>query len=238
MTCIAEDLKIPLVSLAVPLRSRIAMRSVVVKNTGGQSIPLRMNLSQPNPRDSWCKSGRGDIFPTDLKVILRGALMEREEIIRLLQVRGAEQEALFRRARAIREENFGKKAIVRGVIEVTDACRVNCAYCPMRVGNKNNRYVMSSDEIIEAAKPVKELGLKVVFFQGGEVPITKDTVGEAIPKIRRLFDDDVEILLCLGDKTKEEYAYLKQQGADSYILKHETSDPELHRKMRSSKGSN
>lgn len=158
--------------------------------------------------------------------------MEKSEIIDLLQVRGGNQEALFSRARTVREENFGNRAIVRGVIEITDACRVDCDYCPMRRSGKNDRYIMDSDEIVEASKPIRDAGLKVVFLQGGEVPKTTETVGEAIPRIRDLFHDDVEILLCLGDKTREEYESLKKQGADSYILKHETSDPELHYRMR------
>ena len=158
--------------------------------------------------------------------------MEKEKIVSLLRARGSEQNELCSRARTVREENFGNSAIVRGVIEITDACRVDCNYCPMRRSNRNFRYFMSSDEVVEASKSIKDFGLKVVFLQGGEVPKTTETVGEAIPKIRNLFNDEVEVLLCLGDKTKEEYEYLKKQGADSYILKHETSDQELHYRMR------
>jgi biotin synthase len=57
-------------------------------------------------------------------------------------------------------------------------------------------------------------------------------VGNALPKIRQMFSGPVEFLLCLGNKTDEEYAFLKAQGATSYILKHETSDPELNAQMR------
>lgn len=158
--------------------------------------------------------------------------MEKQEIIEQLKVKGKEQLELFEKARNIRKENFGERAVVRGVVEITDACVVDCDYCPMRKSNRYNRYIMSSDEIIEASRPIKESGLKVVFLQGGEIPATTRRVGEAIPKIRKFFKNDVEILLCLGNKTKEEYSYLKEQGADSYILKHETSDPSLHKKLR------
>jgi biotin synthase len=53
-----------------------------------------------------------------------------------------------------------------------------------------------------------------------------------LPKIRALFDDRVEVLLGLGDKSRAEYRHLKEHGADSYILKHETADPALHRQIR------
>jgi biotin synthase len=157
--------------------------------------------------------------------------MNKEEIIRFLKARGSEQEKLFEQARAIRQQYFEDKAVIRGVIEVTDACKVNCDYCPMRRDNKNNRYVMNSEQIVKATEPIKDSGIKVIFLQGGEVPATTKIVGKAIPRIRNLFDD-IEILLCLGDKSREEYEYLKNQGADSYILKHETSDLELHNRMR------
>lgn len=158
--------------------------------------------------------------------------MEKNEIINLLQVRGKEQEDLFNRAKAVRQENFGNRAIVRGVIEVTNACRVDCDYCPMRRSNKNDRYQMDCDEIVRASEQIRDAGVKVVFLQGGETPKTIKTVGEAIPRIREMFHDNVEILLCLGGMRREEYEFLKRQGADSYILKHETSDSELHYRMR------
>lgn len=158
--------------------------------------------------------------------------MEKKEIIEALQVRGGEQETLFSKARSLRNSEFGDKTILRGVIEVTDVCRNDCDYCPMRWSNKNHRYMMSSDEIVEASKPIRNARLKVVFLQGGEIPKTTEIIGEAIPRIRDLFHDNIEILLCLGNKSKEEYDFLKKQGADAYILKHETSNPQLHYKLR------
>jgi biotin synthase len=97
---------------------------------------------------------------------------------------------------------------------------------------ENATYLLKTDDLVEAARQIKNAGINVVFFQGGEVPQTTGTVGKAIPRIRELFDDDVEILLNLGNKSRSEYAYLKEQGATSYILKHETSDRELNERVR------
>jgi biotin synthase len=47
-----------------------------------------------------------------------------------------------------------------------------------------------------------------------------------------MYDGKVEILLNLGNKRRSEYEYLKEQGATSYILKLETSDPELNERLR------
>jgi biotin synthase len=55
---------------------------------------------------------------------------------------------------------------------------------------------------------------------------------DVLPKVRQLFNDRVEVLLGLGVKSKAEYRALKDHGADTYIVKHETSDPVLHRHIR------
>jgi biotin synthase len=75
-------------------------------------------------------------------------------------------------------------------------------------------------------------GINVVFFQGGEIPQTTKVVGRAIPRIKEMFGGDVEVLLNLGIKKRAELEYLKEQGADSYIMKFETSDPGLNLEMR------
>jgi len=158
----------------------------------------------------------------------------KEEVLGMLSARGAEQRELFDRARHLREANFGDRVVLRGVIEITNLCRVNCTYCPMRRDNtrSNNTFYLEAEEILAAASEIKAHGIRVVFFQGGEVPQTTPLLAEVIPQIRELFEGDVEILLNLGIKSFEEYALLKEKGADSVILKYETSDAELHMRHR------
>jgi biotin synthase len=158
--------------------------------------------------------------------------MIRSEILELLRLRGAEQQELFDQARRVRRAYFGDAAVIRGVIEVASACVQNCTYCPMRLDNKMPRYVYRSERIVELAAHVHSAGIRTVSLQAGDIPRTTQTVGEAIPEIRRIFAGDVDILLVLGDKSREEYAYLREQGATSYILKHETADPALHLRHR------
>jgi biotin synthase len=156
------------------------------------------------------------------------------EILELLAARGAEQGALHAAAREARTQAWRDAAVVRGVIEITNRCRANCGYCPMRCGNprKPAPYVLSPDQILDAARNIQAAGLSVVFLQAGEMPETTRLAGSVIPRIKDLFPGRVEVLLCLGNKSRDEYAYLRDQGADSYILKHETSDPVLHQELR------
>lgn len=161
-------------------------------------------------------------------------MLSEPDIVQLLQVRGGEQEQLFAAARQRRQEVHGDEVVVRGVTEITNQCRVNCQFCPMRRDNTrdNAGFRMSTEDLVAAAATVRAHGIDVVFFQGGEIPQTTRTVGAAIPQIRELYGGEVEILLNLGSKPRDEYAYLREQGATSYILKHETSDPQLSERMR------
>lgn len=161
-------------------------------------------------------------------------MFDERDIVEMLHARDGEQEQLFARARAQRHAVFGDEVVVRGVTEITNQCRVNCAFCPMRRDNSrmNSGYRLAADDLVEAAATVHAHGINVVFFQGGEIPQTTRIVGEALPRIRELYGGDVEILLNLGNKTHDEYAYLREQGATSYIIKFETSDPRLNERMR------
>ena len=157
-----------------------------------------------------------------------------------LLAKGDPQQRLFAAAREARRTAFGDRVIVRGLVEVTNLCRVNCEFCPMRRDNtrENKIFELSETQILESAAEIKRCGINIVFFQAGEVKRTTQIVGSVLPKIRAMFDGRVELLLCLGNKSEEEYRYLKNQGATSYILKHETSDPQLNEKMRHSSFAN
>ena len=150
----------------------------------------------------------------------------------MLDLRGKAQERLLTEAAEVRDCFFGRAAVVRGVIEVTNACVRSCDYCPMRIENPIERYFRRPDEILASVEMIRSEGIGVVSFQGGEVSATTRVLEEVVPAVRELFDDQVEVLLCLGDKPREELERLKSCGADSYILKQETLDPTLHKRMR------
>jgi biotin synthase len=86
--------------------------------------------------------------------------------------------------------------------------------------------------LVATARQVHAQDVNVICFQGGEIPQTTATVAATIPAVRDMYGGRVEILLNLGNKTHAEYARLKESGATSYIIKHETSDPDLNARMR------
>jgi len=165
-------------------------------------------------------------------LIDRASCGEKAAILDLLGARGSAQERLFAAARAARDTALGRAAVVRGVIEVTSACVRSCLYCPMRVENSEKRYFQRQDEIMASVAEIREAGIGVVFFQAGEVAATTRLMLQVIPAVRDLYRGEVEVLLCLGDRSRDDLQSLRRAGADSYIVKHETSDPGLHWQMR------
>ncbi|HEV3141348.1 MAG TPA: radical SAM protein [Vicinamibacterales bacterium] len=152
----------------------------------------------------------------------------------MITAEGAAQERLHAQAAAIRDRVFERSVVVRGVIEITNLCRVNCDYCPMRRDNtrQNTPFTLDRDAVLAAARAVRDAGINVIAFQGGEIPQTTRLVVEVLPQVRALFNDRVEVLLGLGVKSEAEYRALKERGADTYIVKHETADAILHRRIR------
>jgi biotin synthase len=152
----------------------------------------------------------------------------------MITAEGAAQQQLHAQAAAARGRIFGRAVIVRGVVELTNICRVNCDYCPMRRDNtrQNTPYILQRDAILSAAQNIRDAGVNVIVFQGGEIPQTTDVLLDVLPKVRELFDDRVEVLLGLGVKSEAEYRALKERGADTCIVKHETADAALHRGIR------
>ncbi|MFA6572361.1 MAG: [FeFe] hydrogenase H-cluster radical SAM maturase HydE [Bacteroidota bacterium] len=163
---------------------------------------------------------------------LKFGKINKSEIVQLLKARGSLQKELFEQAKQTRQEFFGNKVFVRGVIEISNYCRKNCDYCAIRYSNKKlERYRLTPEEIFSVAKQINALGIQTLFIQSGEDPNTDKIVEEVLPKIKQELKIN-NIILCLGNRSKEQYKKFKELGANAYILKFETSDSILFQKIR------
>lgn len=155
------------------------------------------------------------------------------EILEALKMRGGQQEDLFAAARLARRLSLGNEVTLRGVIEVTNICRVNCDYCPMRRDNthENDRFSLSEDDIVDSVHAIVEAGIGVVLLQGGETPRVLPVIERALKRITNEYPR-LEIILNLGNFSHDQYARLREAGATSYILKHESSDVALFERLR------
>jgi biotin synthase len=142
------------------------------------------------------------------------------------------QQQLFRLADAIRAREMGDAVHLRGVIEFSSHCQADCHYCGLRASNAAaSRYRLSPETIFEQVKRGAALGLGTVVLQSGEDPwYDRDTLAELIARIAR--ETPVAITLSLGERSYADLRAFRRAGADRYLLKHETSDPALHRRLR------
>lgn len=141
-----------------------------------------------------------------------------------------ERDYLFSTARQVREQFYGKKVFVRGLIEFTNYCRNDCYYCGIRKSNAQaSRYRLSKDEIMECCETGYQLGFRTFVLQGGEDGhYTVEMLGDIISSIHRKFPD-CAITISFGEWSREAYEHWFQCGAERYLLRHETANEEHYR---------
>ncbi|MEA5390332.1 radical SAM protein [Cyanobium gracile UHCC 0139] len=146
----------------------------------------------------------------------------REVIERLLKLEGDEQQQLFHQAREVRYRAGVNRVTLRGVIEISNHCQKSCDYCAMRSPNGElERYRLTPGEILAIVAQIAENKIPIAFLQAGQDPACDEVVAEVIPEIKKRFG--LHVLLCLGERPRSTYAAFAGLGADSYILKFETS---------------
>lgn len=159
----------------------------------------------------------GDLSDDELKI-----LIESDEF----------NEPLAEAADIRRRENYGDKVYIRGLIEFTNYCRNNCYYCGIRRGNKKaERYRLTKDEILLCCDEGYRLGFRTFVMQGGEDPYyTDEMICDIVSKIKSRYPD-CAVTLSIGEKPRESYQAFFDAGADRYLLRHETADPEHYGKL-------
>ncbi len=153
---------------------------------------------------------------------------DRQTIVDWLKLEDATE--LFARADEVRRTIAGDVLHVRGLIEISNFCRCDCAYCGLRASNTSlTRYRIPDEEIVEIARKAAGIGFKTIVMQSGEDPhFSGKRVTELVRAIKATGG---AITLSLGEWSDEEYADWYKAGADRYLLKHETMDQELYRRL-------
>ena len=132
----------------------------------------------------------------------------------------------------VRQEIYGNKVYVRGLIEISNICKNDCYYCGIRKSNGDcDRYRLSKDEILECCEEGYKLGFRTFVMQGGEDGYFNDDIlCEIVAEIRHKFSD-CAITLSMGERTKDSYRKLYEAGVDRYLLRHETAKKEHYEKL-------
>lgn len=135
---------------------------------------------------------------------------------------------LWQWADQLRQLHVGGEVHLRGLIEISNHCVRLCAYCGLRAPNTQlQRYRMSREEILACARQAAALGYGTVVLQAGEDP---GLSAAFISDVVRAIKDELglAITLSLGERELPELLAWRQAGADRYLLRFETSQPELY----------
>lgn len=162
-----------------------------------------------------------------------GEALTREEMLSLLRCGEMDElHLLSQAANRIRQRIYKNSSCVHGIIEFSNICRNDCAYCGIRRDNHDlKRYRMKVDEIVDVVTSATEgLGFKAFVLQSGEDGYyTTETLIEIVQKIRERCG--VLIFLSIGERDMESYKELYDAGARGVLFRFETSNPGLYVKL-------
>ena len=139
---------------------------------------------------------------------------------------------LYDKADEVRQQHFGNKVYIRGLIEVSNYCKNNCLYCGIRAANRDvERYRLNKEEILSCAEEGYGLGFRTFVMQGGEdVTFTDAFVCDVVSEMKKRYPE-CAITLSLGERSYQSYKAMYDAGADRYLLRHETADSAHYQKL-------
>ena len=157
-----------------------------------------------------------------------------EELVVMLNAEKEERDQLFKAALETKLAHVGRRVYFRGLIEFSNICNKDCYYCGIRFSNKKvKRYQLTDNEILNAAKFAYENNYGSIVLQGGELTGDAFTmrITNLLEAIKKLSGGKLGVTLSLGEQPKEVYQQWFDNGAHRYLLRIETSDEELYRKL-------
>jgi biotin synthase len=151
-----------------------------------------------------------------------------DELVDYITASGQQADDLRAWGNRVRRDNVGEFVHFRGIVEFSNVCRCHCHYCGLRTENDSlSRYRLTPEEIVEAAEMGEQMGLRTVVLQSGEDEWwTAQQVADLIVAIKSR--TRMAVTLSIGERPAWEYRLWRQAGADRYLLKHETADPDLY----------
>ena len=166
------------------------------------------------------------------KALAKPYNLTHDEIVSLLNCEDAEE--LFAAAYELKCRYVGKVVALRGIVEMGNVCAKNCYYCGIRRGNaKVSRYRLGEDDVVRMARWCFDQNYGSVVLQSGEIESDAHTeyIERILKRIREFGGDAFGITLSLGEQTGETYRRWREAGAHRYLLRIESSVPELYAKL-------
>jgi len=156
--------------------------------------------------------------------------VNKKEIIE--QLKNKVSKNLLCKADKARQDYVGNKIHIRGIIEFSNYCCRSCLYCGLRRENKSiTRYRMLPAEIIRLSNKIIQSNIKTIILQSGDdFGFSRKTLCKIIGRIKKT-NPEIAITLCIGERQFDDYKAFKDVGADRYLLKHETANSALYKRL-------
>ena len=171
---------------------------------------------------------------SNISHILGQSSFSHSDLVRLLECEGEDQHQLFEAGGAAKVKYVGGKVYFRGLIEFSNRCIKDCYYCGIRKSNPAvRRYNLSDREILDAARFADENRFGSVVLQSGESSSAAFTgrISNLISQIKKLSNGRLGITLSVGEQTGDIYRRWFEDGAHRYLLRIETTNQLLYRKL-------
>lgn len=156
------------------------------------------------------------------------------ELVEQLSCTGKEEEELYLRAKTVKQTTIGDGVYLRGLIEISNRCIKDCYYCGIRRSNQTtSRYDLTDQEILEAADFAWKHRFGSIVLQGGERADTPYglRIEKLVKAIKKNSNNELGITLSLGEQTSDTYKRWYDAGAHRYLLRIETTNPELYARI-------
>ncbi|MDD4203297.1 MAG: [FeFe] hydrogenase H-cluster radical SAM maturase HydE [Candidatus Omnitrophica bacterium] len=161
--------------------------------------------------------------------------MNKNQIIDILKTQDeAVIQELFKKAYQIKQQHVGSTVFFRGIIEFSNICTKDCFYCGIRKSNKKvYRFSMTAQDIIRASLWAYEQGYGSIVLQSGERSDEDfvEFIEDILLEIKKLTLNKLGITLSLGEQSFETFKRWFDAGAHRYLLRIETSDQNLYKKI-------
>ena len=158
-----------------------------------------------------------------------GYLEENEYLYILDNMTKEDLKYLFNKGYEKKQEFYGKKVYLRGLIEISNYCKMGCKYCGINYKvDTVERYRLEADQILMCCEEGYNLGYRTFVIQAGEDSYyTDELLIKLLNDIKEKYDD-IRVTLSLGERSKESFQKLYDAGADRYLLRHETASRRLY----------
>ncbi|HHV99127.1 MAG TPA: [FeFe] hydrogenase H-cluster radical SAM maturase HydG [Clostridiaceae bacterium] len=147
-------------------------------------------------------------------------------------------EKMYKVAREVKEEIYGKRIVLFAPLYLSNYCVNNCKYCGYKCSNKISRRKLTQDELREEVRALEAMGHKRLLLEAGEddenCPI--EYVLECIDTIyNEKFENGAirRVNVDIAATTVENYKKLKEAKIGTYILFQETYHKPTYLEMHS-----